>query len=140
MRRTKLGSRSRGVLTAVACSAILGGCSLLANFGPTPEPVGCTLEPVTGTLVLEGGVLLLRNAALFGNLADPLPVRWPQGWQVVLGSDGASLFDARGKLQGQAGSTVAVYAQSETGSPLIENGVLVACPMDVFQGHWPPPQ
>ena len=100
--------------------------------------VGCTLEPVNGVLAFEGGVLLLHEAWSFHDLQDPLPVRWPLGWHVVPGSDGASVFDDQGKLQGRSGSTVSIYAQSMTGTPLIDKGELVACPMDVFQGHWPP--
>jgi hypothetical protein len=126
------------VVSALVAVAALAGCSVFRGPAPTPTMVGCTLEPVNGVLAFEGGALVLLEAWSFHDLQDPLPVRWPLGWNVVSASDGASVFDDRGKLQGRSGTTVSIYAQSVTGSPLIDNGELVACPMDVFQGHWPP--
>jgi hypothetical protein len=124
------------LLALLACLSV-AGCGFAAFLQPTDEVVGCTLEPVTGTLEFENGHAVLRHPAVFGPLQDPLPVKWPAGWQLRESPDGGQVIDRRGKLQATAGEVIAVYAQSNNGSPLIENGVLLACPYDVIPGGWP---
>ena len=133
------GSSLRGLVGGYLAGAILAGCSFLSSFGPTPEPVSCSLTSVKGILAFQEGAMVLHEAALYGKVVDVQPVRWPAGWHVVVDADGATLVDGGGKLQGRAGSNVIVTAQSTDGTVLVENGVLIACPMDVYQEASPPP-
>jgi hypothetical protein len=126
---------SRGAIALVAILT-LASCASLLTPRPTEEGVGCTLEPVTGTLRITGEQSFIDNPRTFtwGVAPGPLALQWPTGWRVGSGE----IRSANGKVQASAGQQIAVYAVSDNGSPTYRNGAFAVCPQDVFVGEWPP--
>lgn len=117
--------------------------------------VGCTLEPVTGTLADRGGRTVLEAprwqgpfpavplTAVSASAPDPILVRWPAGWTVTGvfgGLGGLEVANASGKVEAHTGELVAVWitSQAQPGMPDVVDGSLFACPTDVMEGGWPP--
>jgi hypothetical protein len=121
-------------LRLVAVGLAVAGCGALppAVTWDSTRNLGCTLEPVTGTLVDIGGRTVLTDGHwLEDTLQDRLFVRWPTGWDVRSSLGGLDVVNPTGTVQYRTASTVSLPAAAAPPEyvPRIEEGALLICPL-----------
>jgi hypothetical protein len=107
---------------------------------PTPDAsyewVGCSLGQQHGNLVAEDGRPVFRHLQGDDPPGDPLPLDFPDGWEVRATDDGQlEVVDRTGVVAGITGTHVIMYEDGNPDTPARNaKGAFVVCGMNPF---WP---
>ena len=122
--------RAGQAISTGAMAIVLGVSVSACSIGP----VTCTLEPVEGDLVEQGGRTALSNFRGISRSFFDGPLVWPDGWSLRTVEGGAlEVVDPDGVARARTGERIAVRAVSDNGSPMVTLGGLLVCPWDPFR-------